>query len=379
MSYDFESTVDRRGTGSLKWDKYKDREVLPFWVADMEFVSAPEIREALHKRVDHGIFGYTMPFEEAQDEVIAYLKRVHGYEIEADWLVFLPGLVQGLHIACMSVAENSSVMTPIPIYPPFRRSISNTGRKRIEAPMHVVDGEWRLDLEKMEELVEPDTSMFLYCNPANPVGRVFRADEIQAVVDFCERHDLILCSDEIHCDLILDEVPHICTAVQAPEVADRLITMMAVSKTYNVPGLAFCYVVIPDEGLRGRFKQAFRGLVTEMNCFGYAGTIAAYRDGEAWRQALIPVLRRNRDILYTFIREHIPQFKMWSNEATYLAWMDARELPVDDPVAFFESHGVGLSNGRDFGSPGFVRFNFGCTEAMLREGLDRMKMAVESL
>ncbi|MFT5125633.1 MAG: cystathionine beta-lyase [Verrucomicrobiales bacterium] len=379
MTYDFTQQLNRAGTGSLKWDKYQGRDVLPFWVADMDFVSAPEIREALHKRVDDGVFGYTVPFEEAQQEIMAYLKRMHGYEIEADWLVFLPGMVQGLHIACMAMPESSSVMTPIPIYPPFRSSIVNTGRKRIEAPMHVVDGEWQLDLEKMESLIEPDTSLFLFCNPANPVGRVFRPEEVQAIVDFCERHDLILCSDEIHCDLVLDDVPHICTAVQAPQVADRLITMMAVSKTYNLPGLAFCYAVIPNDTLRTRFKHALRGMVTEMNCFGYAGTIAAYRDGEPWRQALLPVLRKNRDILYAFVREHMPQLKMWSNEATYLAWIDARELGVDDPIAFFESHGVGLSNGADFGAPGFVRLNFGCTEAMLHEGLDRMKRALDSL
>lgn len=380
MKYDFDTPVSRHGTGSLKWQKYVDTDILPFWVADMDYASAPEIVDALRERVNHQVFGYTVPFEEVTNEVVAYLARVHDYRIDPDWLVWLPGLVQGLNLICRSVGNSGdAVMTATPIYPPFRSSPVFSDRKRIEVPCKYNDDRWVLDIEGMEAAVTPETKLFLFCSPYNPIGRAFNREELEAVVDFCKRHDLVLCSDEIHCDLILDEdTSHICTAKIDENVGDRLVTFMSPSKTYNLPGLACAYAIIPDDSIRNAFKHALRGLVTEINCFGYAGCHAAYKYGESWRQQLIPYLRTNRDRLFSYVAEHMPEIKMWPLEATYLAWMDVRGLDLDDPVAYFESFGVGLSNGSDFGMPGYVRFNFGCTYAMLEEGLERMNRAMQA-
>ena len=361
MTYDFDTPIERHGTGSLKWQKYADTDILPFWVADMDFASAPEIVDALRARVDHQVFGYTVPYQEVTDEVMAYLDRAHQYKIEAEWLVWLPGLVQGLNLACRAVGKSGdAVLTATPIYPPFRSSPVFSDRKRIEVACKFDDEKWSLDFEAMEAAVTPDTKLFLFCSPYNPIGRAFTREELEQVVEFCTRHDLIICSDEIHCDLILDEgTKHICTAHISESVSERLITFMSPSKTYNLPGLACAYAIIPDEKLRNAFKHALRGLVTEVNCFGYAGCIAAYKHGEPWRQQLIPYLRKNRDALFAHVKEHLPEIKMWHLEATYLAWMDVRALNLDDPVGHFEKFGVGLSNGVDFGMPGYLRFNFG--------------------
>ena len=378
MKYDFDTPIERHGTGSLKWQKYADADVLPFWVADMDFASAPEIVEALKNRVEHQVFGYTVPYEEVTNEVVAYLDRAHDYQIEADWLVWLPGLVQGLNLICRAVGKSGdAVMTATPIYPPFRSSPVFSDRKRIEVACKYDDDKWSFDIEAMEAAVTPETKLFLLCSPYNPIGRAFTREELLEVVDFCERHDLILCSDEIHCDLILDaDKKHLCTGKINDTISKRLVTFMSASKTYNLPGLACAYAIIPDEGLRNAFKHALRGLVTEVNCFGYVGTLSAYRDGEAWREQLITYLRGNRDTLFSTVAEHMPEIKMWPLEATYLAWMDVREMKLENPVGYFEQYGVGLSNGSDFGMDGYVRFNFGCTQAMLKEGLERMKIAV---
>lgn len=377
MKFDFTTSVQRAGTGSLKWDKYKNSETLPFWVADMDFVSSPVILEALRARVDHGVFGYTIPYAEVVESVLAYLRRQHGLTVDADWLVWLPGLVQGINLSCR--AYGGDVMTLTPIYPPFLSAPIFSGKKRVVAPMVPGSGRWEVDFEAMENAVTPETRLLLLCNPHNPVGRVFTREELEGFLDFCERHDLVLCSDEIHCDLILDDVPHIPTLAFGDRAASRTITLMAPSKTYNVPGLACSYAIIPDEKLRHTFRQTIRGLITEVNCFGYAGCAAAYTHGEPWRQDMLAVLRANRDLLYAFVAREMPEIGILPMEATYLAWMDMRNLPVENPGAFFEAAGVGLSNGVDFGFPGFLRLNFGCPTDMLREGLERMARAVQSL
>jgi cystathionine beta-lyase len=354
--------------------------MLPLWVADMDFLSPPEVVAALRARIERGVFGYTVPDAGVTNAVLDYLRLRHGIEAHADWIVWLPGLVQGINLCCRTAGKpGDAVMTATPVYPPFLSAPGFSDRRRITVPLRLDGERWNLDFDAMEKAVTPDTKLFILCSPHNPVGRVWRRDELERLLDFCERHDLILCSDEIHCDLILDHVPFVPTLTLGERAAKRTISLLSPSKTYNQPGLACAYAVIPDATLRAAFKHVCRGIITEVNAFGYAGCTAAYRHGEPWRRDLIAYLRGNRDLVYQFFAAHLPMLKIAPMEATYLAWFDARPLGVANPHKFFEDHGIGLSNGADFGEPGFLRLNFGCRRAMLQDGLDRMRRAVETL
>ncbi len=379
--YDFDTLPDRRRTGSLKWDKYAKRDILPMWVADMDFTSAPEIMAALRERVDHGVFGYTVPYEAANSAILGYLRRAHGYAAQEDWLNWLPGLVPALTLCCHAFAgPDESVMTATPVYPPFLSAPEYAGRERITVPLRLdARDRWTLDFEAMEKAVKPNTRIFILCNPHNPVGRVYTRAELQELAAFCDRHDLVLISDEIHCDLVWgDSARHLVTATLGPEVAARTVTLMAPSKTYNLPGLSCAYAVIEDPKLRHRFRRAIRGIITEVNCFGYAGCVAAYEHGEPWRQALLAYLKSNYDYLVDFLRARLPGIGHHPMEATYLAWFDVSALGLDDPAGFFERAGVGLSDGVPFGAEQCLRLNFGCPRPRLTEALERMERALRA-
>ena len=377
--YKFDSCPERTGFGSLKWDKYKGRDVLPLWVADMDFVTAPEILEALQQRLDHGVFGYTIPHEAPIEAVINYLDRQHGYSAKASWLNFLPGLVPAINLCCHAFTEpGDSVMTATPVYPPFITAPDYAERELIKVPL-CLDGQdrWTLDIDAMEAAIQAHTKIFVLCSPHNPVGRVFSKEELTALADFCERHDLILISDEIHCDLVFDtEAKHTLTATLSEQIADRTVTLMAPSKTYNLPGLACAYSVIENTKLRAQFQKTIRGIITEVNCFGYAGITAAYDHGEPWRQALLAYLKNNYDLIFDFIRKEIPEITFRPMESTYLAWLDVSKLGIKDPVKHFEKHGVGLSDGTPFDGHQHLRLNFGCPHSRLVEGLEKIKAAL---
>lgn len=381
-SYNFDECPDRNGYGSLKWDKYKGKDILPLWVADMDFRSAPEIVGALQARLDHGVFGYTIPHEGPTRAVLEYLEREHGYAAKAGWLNFLPGLVPAINLCCHAFTKpGDSIMTATPVYPPFLSAPEYAERDLIDVPLCLnSDDQWALDLEAMESAVRSDTKMLILCSPHNPVGRVFSEDELREIADFCERHDLILISDEIHCDLVFDpKAKHRVTATLGEAIAKRTVTLMAPSKTYNLPGLACAFSVIEDAGLRQQFQKTIRGIITEVNCFGYAGCEAAYQFGEPWRQALLAYLRENYELVYAFVRDELPGIEMRPMQATYLAWLDVSALGLENPASFFEEHGVGLSDGVPFSGPQHVRLNFGCPRARLKEGLERMRKALQAL
>ena len=370
---DFDRVVDRRGSDSIKWSKYAGRDVIPLWVADMDFAAPPAVLDALHRRVEHGVLGYAAPMPSLVEATLAYLDTNYGWKVEPEWLVWLSGVVSGLNLACRVV--DGGVITATPVYPPFLSAPKLSGRELTSVPLKLTDDGWRMDLDAMQAALKPDTRLWLLCHPHNPVGRAWSDEELRAFADFCKRNDLIVCSDEIHCDLILDaERRHLPLACVDDEIARRSITLMAPSKTFNIPGLACAFAVIPDAGLRRRFTGAARGIVPDVNVLGFVAAEAAFREGAEWHDALIEVLRRNRDRVETAVAA-MPGLRMTHVEATYLAWIDARGLAVDDPVAFFEGAGVGLSNGADFGLPGWVRLNFGCPAATLDEALERMRAA----
>jgi len=370
---DFDRVVDRRGSDSIKWSKYAGRDVIPLWVADMDFAAPPAVLDALHRRVEHGVLGYAAPMPSLVEATLAYLDTNYGWKVEPEWLVWLSGVVTGLNLACRVV--DGGVITATPVYPPFLSAPKLSGRELTSVPLKLTDDGWRMDLDAMQAALKPDTRLWLLCHPHNPVGRAWSDEELRAFAGFCRRHDLIVCSDEIHCDLILDaERRHLPLACVDDEIARRSITLMAPSKTFNIPGLACAFAVIPDAGLRRRFTGAARGIVPDVNVLGFVAAEAAFREGADWHRGLIDTLRRNRDRVEAAVAA-MPGLTMTHVEATYLAWIDARGLGVDDPVAFFEAAGVGLSNGADFGLSGWVRLNFGCPGATLEAALQRMEQA----
>ncbi len=385
MTFDFDTVIERRGTDSQKWQKYAGRDILPMWVADMDFKSSPAIIAALQERVAQGVFGYARPVKSTVDAFVNALEQRYGWRIDPSWLVWLPGLVVGLNIVAQAFAQpGEEVLTLTPIYPPFMSAPKNSVRSSVQVPLRLdtTGHRWEIDWEALEQAVTPKTKIFLLCNPHNPVARVWRRDELVRLGEFCNRHDLVLCSDEIHCDLILDDIPHVPMALLGEEIARRSITLMAPSKTYNVPGLGTSIAIIPDAALRARFVRATAGVVAEVTSLGFVACEAAYRDSEPWRQALLKTLRSNRDLLVATVAQDLPGVVIEAPiEATYLAWLNVAALKLADPIAHFEQHGVGLSDGAYFGAPRgqYVRINFGCPRATLVEGLARMKRAVAAL
>ena len=373
----FDRVIDRRGADSFKWNKYGERDVLPLWVADMDFAAPPAVLTALRQRVEHGVFGYAEPWPSLLDAVSGHLQREYGWCVETQWLVWLPGLVSGLNIACRAV--EGGVLTATPVYPPFLAAPRFSGRSLSIAPLRLNNGEWGWDFPALAAALTPDTRLLLLCHPHNPVGRAWNAAELGELLNFCQRHDLIVCSDEIHCGLLLDESrQHLPLARLSADSARRSITLMAPSKTYNIPGLGCAFAVIPDAALRRRFVGAMAGIVPHVNVLGLVACEAAYRDCDEWHAALLAYLRGNRARLEMAI-EAMPGLSVNRVEATYLAWIDARGLGVDHPALFFEAAGVGLASGEDFGLPGWVRLNFGCPMATLNEALERMHAACIAL
>ncbi|MBI5688699.1 MAG: putative C-S lyase [Verrucomicrobia bacterium] len=380
-TFNFDLAPERRGTDSQKWQKYAGRDVLPLWVADMDFPSAPPILSALQARVDHGVFGYARPTPATVEAVVGAMQARYGWAVDPSWIVWLPGLVVGLNVTAQAfAAPGEEILTLLPVYPPFMSAPRNSGRVSTGVPFVLREGAWAIDWEALERAVTPRTRMFFLCNPHNPLSRVWRREELARLAEFCVRHDLVLCSDEIHCDLILDPaLPHVPTAALSPEIAARTITLMAPSKTYNVPGLGTSLAIIPEAGLRSRFLRATAGIVAEVTCLGFTACEAAYRDGEPWRQELLAYLRGNRDYLLESVARELPGVRVEAPvEATYLLWMNVAELGLENPVAHFERHGVGLSDGAAFGAARgiYLRLNFGCPRATLVEAMRRMKAAV---
>lgn len=378
MKHDFTNCPDREATGSLKWERYAGRDILPMWVADMDFTSPPEVIEALQARAAHGVFGYTLPTATNNEAVLSYLAEHHGYEGSAEQIVWFPGLVPALNIACRAFASaGDEVLTCTPVYPPFLSAPEFSGVSLRAVDLVENDGRWDIDFAGLEQAVSAKTKMFIFCNPHNPVGRVFPRSTVERLAEFCRRHNLVLVSDEIHCDLVLDAQPHTSGLQFAGADGPPVVAMFAPSKTFNLAGLACAFLVIPHGETRRAFQRAARGIITEINAFGYAGCEAALRHGWTWHRELLDVLRANRDRWENFAAASLPGIRTWHTEATYLAWLDARGLGVENPAKFFEDHGVGLSDGVPFGAPrGFLRLNFGCPAAQLDEALRRMAAAI---
>jgi len=377
--FDFDTPVERRGTSSMKWEKYKDQDIIPMWVADMDFRSPPAVIRAIEQRTAHGVFGYPTTPEKLNDRVVSMLRETYAWEVKPEWLVWLPGLVTGTNVACRAVGEDGDdVMTAVPAYPPFLSAPGYCRRSLTKVPLKEKDNRWQFDFDRLEQMITAKTRMFILCNPHNPVGRVYTRDELTELAAICNKHDVVICSDEIHCGLILDkDKVHVPTAVLDPEVAARTITLMAPSKTFNLPGLGCAFAVISDEKLRGRFKNTMAGIVPRPNVLGYAAAMAAFTECADWHAALLDYLRGNLETIAGAIRQ-MPPLSIAPVEATYLAWIDMRAAGLKKPAKYFQEAGVGLQDGIEFDGPGFARLNFGCPRSLLKKALERMQAAMDN-
>ncbi len=375
MAFDFNQWIDRRHSDSLKWHKYGDRDVLPLWVADSDFRSPPSVIEAIKQRAEHGVFGYGATPTGLIDITLSRLAQRYNWHIKPDWIVLLPGVVCGLNLSVRAFTESGeSTVAPTPIYPPFRGAAKLADRAQVNLPLRLQDGRWVLAIDA--SVMQGNERLLMLCNPQNPGGTVYRRDELEAQLAFAQQHDLIVCSDEIHCDLLLSPgAQHIPFAALSEDAAQRSITLLSPSKTFNIAGLGASMAIIPNPELRARFKRVREGIVPGVDILALVAAEAAWRDGDEWLAAQLDYLRANRDWLIAQVNT-LPELQMATPEATYLGWIDASKLDVASPTAYFEQHGLGFSPGHDFGDDNFVRFNFGCTRATLEQAVARLQKAV---
>ena len=379
MTFDFEKTIERRHTSSTKWIKYDDPNVIPMWVADMDFETAPCIKSALLERIEHGIYGYTQPPRELTSAVINYLDTSFNWSINADWIVWLPSLVVGLNVVSRAFAEeDQEILSNTPIYPPFLSAPTYGNRSTVTAPLVWNGNRWEMDFDLLEDKITKKTKAFLFCSPHNPTGRVWDETELRALVDFCHKHGLVLISDEIHSGLILDQDKQHTVTASVNDAEDMTVTLLSASKTFNMPSLGCAYAIIKNETLRDKVKRVMNGIVHHVGSMGYTATLAAYTLGHDWHQALLNRLRTNRDDVESRLKQQ-PLLTVYHSEATYLTWIDARRMDVVNPSKHFESFGVGLYDGEPFGAPGFLRLNFACPEKLLDEALHRIEKGLTVL
>jgi len=382
MKYNFDEIIERRSTDSIKWGFYPE-DVLPMWVADMDFRSAEPVVQALRRRMDHGVFGYSRPSEMLGRALQDRIQRLYRWTVSDQDIVFLPGIVTGLNITFQAfAAPGEAVVAQPPVYFHFLRDPVRHGRLLQDPPLVPNGDRFEIDFDALKRAITPNTRIFALCNPHNPVGRVFTEAELTKIAELCLRHNLILCSDEIHCDLVYPPHRHIPIASLDPEIEARTITLMAPSKTYNLAGLECGYAVIKSPTLRKRWKDFSYGLISGVNIAGHEAALAALDEGQEWLEQALAYLQANRDYLFEFIHEEIPSIRTRSIEATYLAWLDCSGTGItENPSEFFLKRArVALNDGAEFGKTGerYVRMNFACPRKILSQALNQMKNALKS-
>jgi cysteine-S-conjugate beta-lyase len=378
MTYNFDQLIDRHNTDSYKWDANNDTlTVIPMPVADMDFQCPQAIIDTLVAIDQHGIMGYAIRPPELNEVFVSRLAALYNWHIDPEWLVWLPGLVPGITTACKTVGDvGSAILTATPVYGPFHQAPAWVGKQTQTFPLIEQQGRWTIDIPTMEAAITPDTKLFLLCNPHNPGGTVFRKEELEQIVAVCQRHDIVICSDEIHCDLILDpSLQHIPIAPLSDWALQNSITLFAPSKTFNIAGLGCSVAVIPNPTLRRQFESAKMGMMNSLSRQAYQAALVAYRDCEDWRQALVSYLKQNHDLLYQSLNGY-KGLKMLPLEATYLAWIDARETGIENITQCLLDNGVRVIDGKVFRGEGFFRVNFACPTALLTEAIERIKRSL---
>ena len=380
----FDRVIDRNNTHSLKWDAYPNG-VLPLWVADMDFQAPEPVLRALRNRVDHGIFGYESQFNELRDTVVNWTWQHYHWKINPQDILFVPGVVTSLNLAAQALASpGAGVIIQPPVYPPFFSVAKNAQLEINQAPLsHDENLNYYIDFIEFEKSIGENTKLFILCNPHNPVGRVFKQDELTKIAELCIKHKLIILSDEIHCDLVYEGHHHIPFASLNEEIAQCTITFIAPSKTFNLAGLKCSIIISQNTELRKQIEQKRCGLVGDPGTLSLIAALAAFQYGQPWLDELLQYLQGNRDWLCKYLQNNLPSINMPPIEGTYLAWLDCHLLNLKpNPYDFFlQNAKVALNNGPTFGSggEGFVRLNFGCPREILEEALLRMTTAIEQV
>ncbi len=371
--YYFDTTISRLNTGSKKWDKYRGTDILPFWVADMDFPTPDFVLDAIKKRLEHPIMGYSDYESSLNESLCSWLSNKYQWVINQDWITWTPGVVPGLNLAALTLAGTGSILIPTPVYPPFLEIANNAKIGCVTTPMKQVDLEYSFDFDQMEKDITPDVRMLFICNPQNPTGRSFDQDELNNLANFIERHDLVLVSDEIHCSILLDKnKSHLPIARDFPQITDRTVSLFSVAKTYNIPGMRCAASIIPNEKLREQFRTVMRGVVPNVGPLESLASIAAFSDESDWVAQLNTHLSKNSLILKEAMGD-----RMRLPEATYLAWINIDDLKINQTEKYFDQYGLGISPGDQFGDHRFVRFNFACPERQLYEGIKRLEVAID--
>lgn len=385
MPYNFDQTPNRRLSGILnKWTWFP-KDVLPMWVADMDFSAPPPIREALQKYVDHGDLGYYLPSRKLQETIAARLNKLYSWEVSAEMIVAVPGVNSGYNIAARTFCTpEKGYLIQTPVYNEFHETRRKTGMPQVEAPLakkvegHLID--YEIDFDVFARAA-PRASLFLLCNPHNPIGAIYSPAELTRLAEICIQHDLLIVSDEIHSELLLNNNPFHPIASLSPEIEARTITLISASKAYNVPGLFCAFAVIPNQQLREQYAETALRMGAHVSSAGLVATRSAYSGNcDSWLRELRKYLTRNRDFLIDYVKQRWPEVRITMPQATYLAWLDFTQLGFEtSPYEFFfEKAKVALSDGAIFGEngKGHVRLNFGTSRRILKQGLDRMNQAL---
>jgi len=379
MDFDFDEPIDRSGTWSARWERYAPGDVIPLWVADTDFRAPPAVLRAFSERVKHGVFGYSVAPPELRSAIVQRMRDLYGWRVEPGWIVFLPGVVPGLHLAARHlVPADGHVLVPTPVYHHFKRAVQLAPRDHSDVPLILSSGRWVFDEDRLAQSVRRDSKLLFLCNPQNPGGTIFTRAELERLASLAERHDLRICSDEIHADILLEPGSrHVPIASLSPEVSRRTVTLMSPNKSFNFPGAGCAFAIVEDAAMRRALSSDLHATVHDASVFGYLAALAAYRDGAQWLDAQLEYLRANRELVEQAVAG-MPGLAMAHVQATYLAWIDASALRLRDPQALFLEHGVALSPGAQFGAPDFVRLNFGTQRRRLAEALQRMVRALEA-
>jgi len=387
MKYNFDEIIDRRNTGAVKIERcvalYGSDDVLPLWVADMDFRTPDFIFDAIRERCEHPILGYSMPPKEFYPSLIAWTKDHHQWDVKRSWIGFLPGIVPGLSFAVQSLTvPGDEVIVQPPVYYPFFHVVRNNHRVLVNNPLKTVNGKFEMDFEDLENKITSKTRLFILCNPHNPGGRVWEADALKRLAEICTKHNIIVVSDEIHADMVFDGHKHTPFATVSELAAQISLTYMAPSKTFNMPGLISSSYIIPNDLLRKRFVDFLEASeLTGGNIFAYAATVAAYEKGEEWRNQMLDYVKGNIDYVGEFLEANIPQIKPMIPEASFLIWLNCEELGMetDDLFDFFvRKAGLGLNKGTTFGQGGeyHLRLNVACPRLILEKAMEQLKVAV---
>jgi len=379
MSFDFNAPVNRSNSDSIRWDRYVAGDVIPLWVADMDFQSPPCVLEALSERVQHGVFGYTHAPDSLRSEIARYIAAHYYWEVDPDWIVILPSVVSGLYTAVRQLTSpGEHLIVPQPVYHHLRLACSEGPRPFAEIPLELSHDRWVLPWQTLGQFCQANTKLALLCNPQNPGGTVYTTAELQQFAAFCEERDILICSDEIHAGLVLNNhAHHIPIASLDQRISMRTVTLMSLNKVFNFPGIGLAWAIAENPRLRDAIQTDLHRTIADPGLLAYTATMAALLKGEPWRQALLTYLRENRDYVVGRIQA-MPLLKVARVEASYLAWIDCSALQCDDPHALFLASGLALSPGAQFNAPQFVRLNFGTQRAILEQAMDRMALALAS-